>query len=130
MRKGTCKHFRGSMVPCVKGVDLKKLTGGGPGWMCRLPCRSASLEKMSCEWYEEPTQADIEAEAVEVERLRERMRKIEPAIQALKRKHRGCTGSGSVECPAGCGGTLKYAISGNGHMHARCSTDGCLSFME
>ena len=40
--------------------------------------------------------------------------------------------SGAMDCPV-CGGTrtLRYHESShNGHIHARCKTDGCVSFME
>ncbi len=37
--------------------------------------------------------------------------------------------SGSVTCPK-CAGTLRYSVAYNGHVHASCSTDGCLRWME
>lgn len=44
---------------------------------------------------------------------------------------RGNGGQGTMPCPAGCGGQLRYSVASvNGHMHARCSTEGCVSWME
>lgn len=38
---------------------------------------------------------------------------------------------GSVKCPACDTGHLRFSIAGvNGHVHAACSTSGCLSWME
>lgn len=46
---------------------------------------------------------------------------------------RGMTGAGGkLDCPV-CGGSqsLAFSRSGyNGHIHARCSTNGCVSWME
>jgi len=44
---------------------------------------------------------------------------------------KGHPGTGSVACPK-CGtGTIHYSVSGlNGHMHAACTTAGCVSWME
>lgn len=44
---------------------------------------------------------------------------------------RGNGGQGRMPCPAGCGGELRYSVASvNGHMHAACSTKGCVSWME
>ena len=41
------------------------------------------------------------------------------------------SGAGKMECPVCKTGTLKYSRAGyNGHVHARCSTDGCVAWME
>lgn len=37
--------------------------------------------------------------------------------------------SGSVVCPK-CSQTLRYSVAFNGHVHASCTTQGCLSWME
>ncbi len=34
-----------------------------------------------------------------------------------------------IDCP-NCDGTLGYAQAHNGHIHARCSTEGCTQWME
>jgi hypothetical protein len=41
------------------------------------------------------------------------------------------SGRGVMDCPV-CGtGKLHYSRAGyNGHVHARCETDGCVSWME
>lgn len=43
---------------------------------------------------------------------------------------KGCAGEGEVVCPA-CGGTVRYAVvARNGHMRGKCSTEGCVSWLE
>ena len=40
-------------------------------------------------------------------------------------------GSGVMECPICKTGNLRYSRSNfNGHVHAACSTEGCVSWME
>lgn len=41
------------------------------------------------------------------------------------------TGAGEMECPVCKTGKLRYSRAAyNGHVHARCSTDGCVALME
>lgn len=43
---------------------------------------------------------------------------------------RGSGGRGQCKCP-NCEGEISYSVASvNGHMHARCSTPQCVSFME
>lgn len=48
-----------------------------------------------------------------------------------KLQHNYFVGAGVITCPI-CGtGKLRYSRAGyNGHVHARCSTDGCVAWME
>lgn len=40
------------------------------------------------------------------------------------------SGQGKTACPI-CSGELRYSRAGyNGHVHAKCSTDGCVAWME
>lgn len=40
-------------------------------------------------------------------------------------------GDGVIDCPTMCGGKVKYSRSPyNGHVSARCSTAGCVAWME
>lgn len=36
---------------------------------------------------------------------------------------------GIIDCPK-CGQALRYTIMSNGHVWGRCSTDGCLTWMQ
>lgn len=47
-------------------------------------------------------------------------------------KQKNCfTGAGEMECPVCKTGKLRYSRAAyNGHVHARCSTDGCVAWME
>ena len=44
---------------------------------------------------------------------------------------KGVGGSSSCPCPVCNKGTIKYSVaSSNGHMHGRCTTEGCICWME
>jgi hypothetical protein len=49
--------------------------------------------------------------------------------KTIRGKARIVSIAGAVKCP-GCAGSLNYAIASNGHIHAKCSTPGCLEWME
>lgn len=82
-----------------------------------------------------PTPEEIAAEEAEINARCEMLGKARQAIV----EHlggpwkRGVPGaSGVIDCPA-CGGkgTLHFSRSGyNGHIHAKCVTEGCVSWME
>lgn len=41
------------------------------------------------------------------------------------------TGNGVMDCPICVTGKLRYSRAAyNGHVHGRCSTDGCVAWME
>lgn len=40
-------------------------------------------------------------------------------------------GRSELKCPICPEGTLRYSVAGiNGHMHAACTTEGCIRWME
>ncbi len=62
------------------------------------------------------------------------MRKVMVAIAPWRAEHKKkkIGGSQTIDCPA-CGNskTLSMSIAAyNGHVHARCATAGCVSWME
>jgi hypothetical protein len=70
--------------------------------------------------------------------MKERVKDIGKAHRAIVAHlggpwKRGTPGaSGKIDCPI-CGkqGSLKFSRAGyNGHIHARCATEGCVNWME
>ena len=58
---------------------------------------------------------------------------MEKAYEEIERRGYG-KGNGvakdTMTCPV-CGGTLYFRVANcNGHVHAKCKTDGCLAWME
>jgi len=74
------------------------------------------------------TREEAEEEEERFQRMLANTAKAREAIIAKEGKTRGVTDS--IDCPI-CGGVLHYSISGyNGHIHAVCTTDGCVAWME
>lgn len=132
-----CNHYRAMSDhdTCAAGVPYSKFDGMAFG---KRPCfrkdRNESV-RCGCDLVQFPT--DAELDAAENEML-ERFNKIASARRAIVDAcggpwKRGAAGAGGViDCPA-CGGTksLRYSRAGyNGHVHASCSTPGCVKWME
>jgi hypothetical protein len=56
---------------------------------------------------------------------------IKKARTAITDKHGKDRGyQGDLPCPCCDGGTLRYSCASNGHIHAKCTTPKCISWME
>lgn len=62
----------------------------------------------------------------------ERMEKLEPLLSRIKEKYRGRGMHGHATCPiCGVKGALTVLHSKRkGHVHAFCTTENCVRFME
>ncbi len=100
-----------------------------------LQRRSANRKEYTLLLAVYPTAQEIAERNAEIERLFDRTRIAREAIIAAcgGKWKKGTPGtSGKIDCPV-CKqpGTLTYSRSGyNGHIHARCKTEGCVSWME
>lgn len=133
-----CVHFRGIQhETCTVGINLRQLVGGPDlGWARRIPCllMDADQCEVTCDSRKLPTREEAE---VEVIRSDEQMQKTLAAFRAAREDAKakgymvGHGGRDSMACPTKCDGTLHYSVAGvNGHMHGRCTTEGCVSWME
>lgn len=140
MRKGTCKHFCGFQhKECDAGVSYLALAGvSNDGMALRLPCSGAfadrakaeGIARVPCDKREEPTAEDLAEWEASMKRLSDRMKKTLPWISDMKQKHPRGVGHTVEKCPI-CAGLIHFTIAGyNGHMHAKCETKDCVSFME
>ena len=73
-------------------------------------------------------------ESAEFEREAEagidRIMRVLPELERVRREHKGKDWAGEIPCPA-CETTLHLTHAAiNGHVHGRCETAGCVSFME
>jgi len=135
---GLCIHFRGIQHDlCGAGINIRQLVGGDDfGWGIRIPClvRDAKTCSVTCESRILPTREQAEATVDECDKLLKRtMLAVTLAHEHAKTNGLGVGhgGMSSLPCLLECGGSLKYSVAGiNGHMHARCTTKGCVSWME
>lgn len=141
MKKGTCKHFNGihdfsKKEPkcCDAGVCYRTLVGGDDfGWAARLPCLTIDerhTDKVACDKFEEPTQAEIDEYEADIDAMLHRFDKAVPLVARIKKEHKGESWRGVEICPV-CEGRLHLSHAGyNGHVHGHCETNGCLNWME
>jgi len=131
-----CRHFNGIMNDCCDaGVNYDVLREGDK---YNLPCLKLNLsvkkDPAKCDKFEVMTPEEAAASADEtVARGDNTLLAMRAAHADAKAKNlgKGKGGADSIPCPTGCGGTLHYRVASyNGHMHAQCSTNGCVSWME
>lgn len=135
-RGGWCKHYNGTArnEACEAGVKYADVTDTTTR-PYSLPCIGESNKAgVTCAKCEFPTAEEVEADERERKERAERRMTIRQAIVAHLGGpwKRGTPGSsGSIPCPACKTGTVRFSRAGyNGHIHARCSTEGCASWME
>jgi hypothetical protein len=142
-----CRHFAGvnftdKTKRCDAGVLMSDATvmqgyryqydGRGAIYSTShsLPCFKDDdpLGVCKCEHQSFPTPEEIREEKEETQKVIDRLITSRQAIVDITGGKRGV--SGSIDCPI-CGKELHYSVAScNGHIHARCETDGCVSFME
>jgi hypothetical protein len=136
----SCRHFNGVQnKTCNAGVQyehpiaavLEKAVG------TTMPCipRFVNGRKTwPCELFEIMSQADAEKEADErIVAMNACTTARHAAKDDAKEKGfgKGRGGASSIPCPSCDGGVLRYSVASyNGHMHGKCSTPGCVSWME
>lgn len=131
-----CNHYRAMSEhkTCGAGVAYESLKGIP---FDARPCfaRHGDPPPGGCELAEFPTAEEIAAEKAEIEARIQAMGKARQAIVA----HcggpwkQGVPGAqGKIDCPVcSAPGALAFSRAGyNGHVHARCATQGCVSWME
>lgn len=133
--KAWCKHYRGvhERKECEAGVRFDSLPlAGTKGFMEACPCFGPVG---GCDKAEYPTADELEANSIELAKRFANIGKAREAIVAVSGGvwKKGMAGSsGIIDCPA-CSGekTLRFSRAGyNGHIHAACTTDGCVRWME
>lgn len=132
---GSCIHFTGTQnKECTQGIPYAELSENRAKV---LPCLGDSRTMLPFEQGKQMAECPLrqfktreEAEE-ELKRSDERFEKIGKARRAIiSRIEQTGISSGTMVCVVCSKGTLKYSRASNGHVHARCSTDGCVAWME
>ena len=128
-KAGKCRHFNGIQHKvCEAGVSYDSLPRNERGGLV-LPCIQPECQ-FTCDKYEEPTPEEIAADEEWMRQRMEMHEKVAVVVAPIRKEYKGRSGRGTITCPC-CGGNLHWSISGyNGHMHGRCETEGCISWME
>lgn len=138
---GWCIHYRmrrGQFLSdetCEAGVSYKSLAGEEPGAFNRLPCfldkgGQPKPDRVHCDKLRLPTTDEINAYEQWITERMDVLRKVMTAIRPWRAKWKGKSHVEVIVCPA-CNGQLHLSIAAyNGHVHGRCETVGCVSWME
>lgn len=145
MQKGLCKHSNGSFhnKTCLAGVCYRDVTPDpdAPGSALRLPCRTIPVfttpsqldefnKRGTCDKYEEPTQDDLDKYEQGIQTMMRNFEASLPLIGRVKKEHKGRDWQGVEECPVCKGKLFMTHAAYNGHVHGKCETADCLSWME
>lgn len=117
-----CKHYHGMQNPCDVGVDFDAVKSGN----LKLPCFDSNVKTCSKVLY--PTAEEIAQEDKEIGDMLLRVTTARKLI--VEATHGKKSVSGHINCPVCSTGTLSYSVAYNGHVHARCSTQDCLNWLE
>lgn len=134
-----CRHYNGCVNDkCKAGVVYKNVQDdASPGKPLRLPCFVLGMfsgPDLPCESRSIPTSEEALAIATDqCDRAYRNAAAVGKAKDNARAKgfKRGSGGRGEVPCTACNLGTIRYSVASvNGHMHAHCTTKGCVSWME
>ncbi len=130
MRKGTCKHFNGIQNDvCEKGVEYDLIREKDKRIACIREWDGQNKEAGHCTQFEPPTDEEIA----------EYEKKIEAWVISTSSARNAITEyienggdfAGTFPCPICDTGILHYSRADyNGHIHAKCSTEDCVAWME
>lgn len=133
MRKGSCVHFTGIQhQACKEGICYDTVRGLG------LPCitGNAPPSGITCPSYLEPTAEQIADWQAKRDASLDRMRKVMLPVSEWRKaqawsKRNKVSASGTVPCAACGSGTIHLSMAAyNGHVWGRCTTAGCVSWVE
>lgn len=120
----SCVHFTGIQnQTCKAGVAYSSFDRPG------LPCLKDFCKGHTCEHLHFPTAEEVAAQ-VAFERTRMALDGVRQDMKA-KGFRRGRGGQSELPCPVCTTGTLRYSVANcNGHIHAACTTQRCVSWMQ
>lgn len=129
-----CEHYRGLQHDtCAAGVSHASVTDESGKGFERYPCFREG-ECLACDKRHFPTPEEVAKQVADIDAHMEQTGRGVAAARfdaEARGFKKGNGGAGSVKCPCCEGGTLHYSVAGyNGHMHGRCSTTGCVSWMQ
>lgn len=119
---------------CAAGQDMQAIrcVPTGPKGLKWGPCiggHELPDPLQHCPKWQRPSQEDAEKHADAMEAIMTRMEIVDPVIGAWKKK-KPIGKTEVIECPA-CQGRLHLTQSSyNGHVRAKCETEGCVNFIE
>lgn len=130
-----CQHYysRGLDKKCEAGQDIKNIQCvpvglRGMKWGPCIEGHALENPQSYCACWVRRTREMGEARADGIEKMMQKMALVDPVVSEWRKKPWGK--AEIIECPA-CKGRLHLSqASSNGHVHGKCMTEGCVSWME
>jgi hypothetical protein len=138
-RDGWCIHYRSpsqglgraDLLTCEAGVEYAKFRGE------KFDHRPCFLDKgksrpgaAHCDQLRLPTAEEIATREIWHKERMAKLTTVMVGIMPWREKNKGRSATEIIACPA-CKGALHLSISSyNGHVHGRCETPDCVSWME
>ena len=127
MRLKKCLHFNGTVnKSCKRGVVYNDVKDSSTSPF-RYPCHSDGVDIL-CGFREYPTVEQLDREDKEFAVLLSNMLLVRKAITDTTHGKRNL--QGNLNCPVCTTGKVHYSVAYNGHIHAQCSTDKCVNWIE
>lgn len=135
-RGGWCIHYRynrdlkGAADTCEAGVPYEQFAAAMQHKPCFLDAGKSKPGALHCEHLRLPTPEEIVAHDAWLAVRLDRMGVVMTGILPWRKAHKGQNAAEVVECPA-CKGRLRLSIAAyNSHIHGRCETPDCVSWVE
>lgn len=138
MNPGSCIHFTGVQhKKCKLGYVYDSLTKPLPcmrsytvHWPKERRGQQEPCKHTDCKDYLAPTPEQLAEDEKRIKAAMDRMLRVNAGIAEWRKAHKGKSAQNVIECPE-CKGRLHLSIAAyNGHVHGRCETAGCVSWME
>jgi hypothetical protein len=132
-----CQHYgrgKGADMICKAGMDLKTMQRvatepKGIKWGPCIEGHTLPDPKAICPHWIRRTREMGEKRAANIERTLKQMELVTPVVNEWRKKQ-PIGKRETIECPA-CKGRLHLSQAAyNGHVHAKCETEGCVAWME
>jgi len=134
-----CKHWDYHAISfkekkCKAGINpvLSYCDNNLFGWIKRTPCLKTNEGALHCPQAIFPTREEVDAQNAALEARMDDFLKWMPTARGkiLEVARETNSSAGTIECPK-CGKTMRWSRArSNGHVHAHCEAEECLSWME
>lgn len=129
-----CVHFNGMQnKQCKVGVCYDSVQDKNRKGFASWPCWREGAD-LPCDKRHFPTPEEVAKEIEEHNKHWEQLKLAMNAAHEDAKKRgfkKGKGGSAKIKCPCCTGGELRYSVASyNGHVHGKCSTPKCMSWMQ
>ena len=132
-----CQHYDGMAIirddgKCHAGVRYDDIGGNSKERPCIGGHNMPNALQLCPKWVRNTLEMGVQRHE-EIEGVLGRMRVVGPVVSKWRTwtKKNRVAKQEAIDCPTGCGGKLHLSQAAyNGHVWGKCTTEGCVSWME